>query len=496
MEPAIIPNESTQTAPSIGSAKNRMGLYVLLTIVLLVLVVGLTSFTGTRADFSALQKHAVPIDEKGLAKSFPQMGANAAQTYLDALDKIDSWKPDERNHFSYVDVSSAWAIDDNYRSLPEMRKSARIVLFESAKNRGPFIDLLMNASRQNRCVLEDPIFVRGTPEEKFARKEYGYSRIPEAVSYLGGMAIIQEMKGDQVGGLMYLGDAKNVVHQLSMNPGSESFGAWRLAADNYFRCWSTFAKLTADDPSAQKEVAYLSADLPMASIKWMAAGDFPDNLETYRNAQKYPDQYKYMVMMRTDDQITDFKPFMRQGVNEVIHEWRNVFDSLPDTTDDYRSCEAVFQNASDDFQSRYPAKDVLRNPFKEYIDDCKGLAEVLAKKRIMRVASEIMTIRLQTQRAPEALPQDHEHTIDPFTGKPLIYYKEGKGFKLYSVGPDGLDNTVHNPAAGRLSDDIVFELEDPRMRPDIPMTDELRRESMTTFFKSQEERRAFKARPQ
>jgi len=51
---------------------------------------------------------------------------------------------------------------------------------------------------------------------------------------------------------------------------------------------------------------------------------------------------------------------------------------------------------------------------------------------------------------------------DPFSGEPLGYRKLGKGYMVYSVGPDGQDNNGHDdperPWAGEAGTDIVFRV--------------------------------------
>ena len=477
MDQATLSQQTVTEQASVNRAKNKLGLYILIGIALVALVVVLTSVTGTRADFSSLRKHNVPTDQKELKLAFPQKGENAAPLYDAGLDKLSAMDQRGRETRSrHAAISSVVYYGDYGHGLASE-------LAASAEQSKDIADVLSRGASADRCVYLQPLQVMQTADNRYNRPVYGYVALSEVEQFLGGMAIVSLMNGKHDEGIRYLSEAKNIVGQLSRNPGSESFNAWRDSADTYFRSWSSFAKLAANDPRIMDWLVPESSSLPMANIKQMAAGDFPENLAIYHKAQNDPGDYKLQMMRSFDDKITDFKPFMRQGVSEVIHEWRNVFESLADSSDDWRASKEVFQDASDDFQSRFPAKDVLINPFKEYVQRCDSYGYVLAEARVMATASKILAVREKTGRTPDELLDDGMNSIDPCTGKPLVYYKEGKGFKLYSVGPDGIDSSLATDQRRNQQDDIVFELVDPTMRPSIPMTPDLQRLEMEAFYR-------------
>jgi hypothetical protein len=78
----------------------------------------------------------------------------------------------------------------------------------------------------------------------------------------------------------------------------------------------------------------------------------------------------------------------------------------------------------------------------------------LAKRRVLQVAVRLLQIRLAEGQQPNALPDFGEITVDPVTLKLLRYMKTKRGFILYSVGGDGIDDggltvsrlsRLHNP---------------------------------------------------
>ena len=83
---------------------------------------------------------------------------------------------------------------------------------------------------------------------------------------------------------------------------------------------------------------------------------------------------------------------------------------------------------------------------------------------------EVRGIELERHRAatgsyPETLEKLpltdlKELPVDPFSGRPFVYHKEGDGYVLYSVGPNGRDDggkrDLKDPEA---PDDIAWTVE-------------------------------------
>src|SRR5690349_4807995 len=241
-------------------AKNKLGLYSLIGIALVALVVVLTSVSGTRADFASLRSHNVPTDHKALRDAFPKAGENAASVYDAVFDRIYS-QQDREMRRAHGDVSSAVFFNPNFDS------DASGSLIASSSRMVDIANDLSLAARQGRCVYSQPIVATLTPDNRYSRPVYGYREASDAAQFLGGMAVCCLLKKEPDQGIEYLIDAKRVVGQLSKNPGSESFSAWKDTADVYFRAWGAFAKIAADDRNVIEQLAPVSSSLPMANIK-------------------------------------------------------------------------------------------------------------------------------------------------------------------------------------------------------------------------------------
>ena len=85
-----------------------------------------------------------------------------------------------------------------------------------------------------------------------------------------------------------------------------------------------------------------------------------------------------------------------------------------------------------------------------------------ARYRILRVELALAGYRLEYGAYPERLAElapEHIDVLpeDPFSGKPLVYRLTPKGYLLYSIGPNGVDDDGKTFGASTNADDVLFE---------------------------------------
>lgn len=86
----------------------------------------------------------------------------------------------------------------------------------------------------------------------------------------------------------------------------------------------------------------------------------------------------------------------------------------------------------------------------------------IANEEVTMAAAALLAEKARTGRFPAALPGDFP---DPFSGKPLVYRKEGSdGFVVYSVGADGKFDGG-NPGDLRKGTNVVFRYPAPAPKP-------------------------------
>jgi hypothetical protein len=85
----------------------------------------------------------------------------------------------------------------------------------------------------------------------------------------------------------------------------------------------------------------------------------------------------------------------------------------------------------------------------------------IARDRVLLASLAVLTAKAKTGSYPAALPGTF---IDPFSGKPLVYQHDSKGFEVYSVGLTGAFNGHLTP--GQQDVENVFSYPAP---PAVPL---------------------------
>ena len=102
-----------------------------------------------------------------------------------------------------------------------------------------------------------------------------------------------------------------------------------------------------------------------------------------------------------------------------------------------------------------------------FVRYCPRFVEVEASRRVTWYALKLRRHKLAKGAYPEALSEIvvpeagvSNAPLDPFTGKDLVYRKDGDGFVLYSVGKDLTDNggRSEHDTDGQKAEDIIASL--------------------------------------
>jgi len=132
-----------------------------------------------------------------------------------------------------------------------------------------------------------------------------------------------------------------------------------------------------------------------------------------------------------------------EKMNRAPHDWE-VAEAALKTVD-------VNLGTQDDLASHF------LNQFMPVLQDSGSAAGKLeARRRVGLVLTKLVDDRVQGQW-PAKLPDLGADSLDPFSGKPLIYQKTKGGLLLYSVGADRVDN------GGDRYKDVVIKLVDGRL---------------------------------
>lgn len=125
----------------------------------------------------------------------------------------------------------------------------------------------------------------------------------------------------------------------------------------------------------------------------------------------------------------------------LITTARKLFQGLPSNTTDVLGYEQPLVDLEKEFDSTAIPSNITHSLMWLWIDD---LVEVSRMRSVRQNFPEIVFLLLREQaktgKLPDKLPDYGDLTIDPFTGGQLTYKVVGKGFYLYSFGPDKMDD--------------------------------------------------------
>jgi hypothetical protein len=456
VEPEMNIGAPRDAEPDVAGAssppKKRTALMVVIGLALVALIVLLSNLTGTRADISALNKMGVPTDAKSLEALDPTNDENAAILYEKAAqaeaDLANAGKPVPQIPYSSFKKEES----------PIALQQAVIKAWHERKG---VDDIIRQGARLPRCLYLPPDLDPADLVDNFDVRRRGYNSLFRVTNELVSASRAELYEGKTNEAMEDLALAENVSAQLARNPGFESFEAWYEQSRTFHDAWKQLLAANRDNRQVVETASTLiQKPFLMANIRQAAIGDFADQLDILKKAQSNPFQYKVHVRLRSESDYKDNSVFMRQAVNQMIHEWRLVFEKMPADPNDWKGLNAAFQKGSDDIRKRWPARELLTDPFRAYATLSTLSMKVQAMHRMSRDAANLLVYRLDHKSAPDTLPSYGEDSIDPFTNHPFNYIKVGSGFMLACSGEDGKVSTTKGKSNRVSSDDIVLDFGD------------------------------------
>jgi hypothetical protein len=125
---------------------------------------------------------------------------------------------------------------------------------------------------------------------------------------------------------------------------------------------------------------------------------------------------------------------------KYVHEYRLLVPDLPRAPENWRQAQTAMDRSekrvSGD-QSLFGVMNQIFFPVFSQATQATGRME--AERRLTEVSLRLLQARLNGP-LPRALPADPKVSEDPFGTGLLRYVRNGRGFTVYSVGPDGTDD--------------------------------------------------------
>ncbi|MGV3615330.1 MAG: hypothetical protein ACO1SV_08355 [Fimbriimonas sp.] len=163
-----------------------------------------------------------------------------------------------------------------------------------------------------------------------------------------------------------------------------------------------------------------------------------------------------------------FKSPPVQGAFEVklLQYWRQTYRDLPKDPADWegglKAMEKLDISLAADQSLANRANQTLMPVFSQ---SAIVVGKVIADRRLNAIALRLLEQRAQAGEFPKTLPTAWgQDAIDPFTHKPFLYRREGKGFRLWSVSADRVDDkgVTVGERTGKTHDQAVWYPVPPR----------------------------------
>lgn len=132
--------------------------------------------------------------------------------------------------------------------------------------------------------------------------------------------------------------------------------------------------------------------------------------------------------------------FQRACEAMLVHHWTQMYLAAHGQ-EDWKTLKSRMEKVAD---SEQDDQSMVARVVDILIPDMNSLADARARlvmnRRLLLASIAVLAIREKSGQVPKALPDLGVQSIDPFSLKPLRYKTVGKGFKVYSVGADGVDD--------------------------------------------------------
>jgi len=212
---------------------------------------------------------------------------------------------------------------------------------------------------------------------------------------------------------------------------------------------------------------------PPIDIKPALKGEVAMNHETFRGMERISAEEIFKMYGFSGDnsqqwpiRLLAIKPTRNIFEARVIEHWRGLINNTPDDPTDIGGLSKAMQDAQQRLDSRqdwsYAVAQLMAPVF---LGIGGAVGDDLAQRRCLLAAVRALEAKHATGVYPAGLPVAGPDSIDPHTGTPLSYRRTRKGFVVYSVGQDKIDDggVPRDPAAAMREDgirtgDIAFQI--------------------------------------
>jgi len=272
------------------------------------------------------------------------------------------------------------------------------------------------------------------------------SEIKTSAKLLGGRAKVQWETGDLDGARRSIALQIQISRHLSEEP--SIIGALVCIAVNSiaFVTLDQYLDVIKDNPDAlAKTVKMLEErkfelELRRGFYGELVMGRYAIQQLRSWNDYSYGDEREPTGWQKGLDRLTIGDPSVRKMLEwRFVSTWRQLFEKFPKDPTDWQGYDKVFS----DLESRLETDNSLENRlnqimFPSFTQLGVSYVQMRARQRLEILATKLLLMR--KTGLPPNLAGFGELGIDPITDRPMGYYSKGKGFKVWSVGQNLIDD--------------------------------------------------------
>jgi|GEM_PF-6859662 len=351
-----------------------------------------------------------------------------------------------------------------------------VLIAQGLKNRKEIFQLAEEAAKRPNCNFGYDLSEASSVT--FPQLSY----MKNTARWLAVRAKAQANAGDFDGALSSIRTAFAIVNHLSQQPMLIGALVAFAANVNAIVGLEQVTIIGRNNPAyLAKARALLESLPPLPDLKLAFSGEMVlgrYSIEKLRSWKEFESAYSgdYVNGPTTPtpiDNLTLGDPEVRKMYEaQYVELWSEVFDKFPANPDDWKPLVDTMQAIND----RISKDDSMENKINRILfplfgETAKSRATALALRRVA-----LTSIRLLQDRATKGLPKDLSgygpSAIDPMDGKPLRIRVLNKGFKVWSIDRDLVDDGglkyIPNTGMNLEKKDLVWGFDYPFPSPPAP----------------------------
>ena len=267
-----------------------------------------------------------------------------------------------------------------------------------------------------------------------------------AAKLLGGRAKVQWETGDLDGARRSIALQFQIARHLSEEP--TIIGALVCIAVNSiaFVTLDQYLEVIKNNPDAlaktlkMLEERKFELDLRKGFYGEVVMGRYAIQQLKSWNDFSYGDNGEPTGWQKGLDRWTIGDPSVRKMLEwKFVSTWRGLFEKFPKDPTDWQSYDKVFSDLAFRLETDMSLENRLNQVmFPVFSQLGISYVQMRARQRLGILATKLLLMR--KTGLPPNLAGFGEIGIDPITGLPMGYYSKGKGFKVWSVGQNQVDD--------------------------------------------------------